>query len=98
MMKKHYSICFPYTAGLPIIMIDYYTDKSRRITLTEAKDAVFKAVLQDHHFMIEKNPSPMIAEAIHIVDNEEFERSREAWIASNADLNLRDAMDRDAGK
>ncbi len=95
-MRKHYTIALPLVDGLPILLVDHYQGgKNKTVTLKEAKDAVFKAVLQDHTFFVENNPSPLIGATITIIDKDEFERSRENWINENAAANLKEAMDRD---
>lgn len=98
-MRKHYGIVIPNVDGMPIMMIDWYQGgKHTTITLAQAKDVVFRAILQGNHVIVDDDHStPLIAECLVIVDKEEFDRSREKWIAENADKGLKAAMDADKG-
>lgn len=92
-MRKHYEIAFPVIPELPILLVDWYQGgKHRHITLQDAKDAVFKAVLQGHTLMVDDKKTELVDTKIIIIDKDEFERSRAKWIAENGDRALQAAM------
>ena len=96
-MRKHYEIAFPIIPILPILLVDWYQGgKHKNITLQDAKDAVFKAVLQGHTLMVDDEKTEFIDTKIVIIDKEEFERSKARWIAENGDKALQAAMANDS--
>jgi hypothetical protein len=98
-MRKHYGIVLPAIESMPILMIDWYQGgKHKTITLAQAKDVVFRAILQGHHVIVDPDKTtPLVAESLVIIDADEFDRSREQWIQQNADKALKAAMDADKG-
>lgn len=75
-LKSKFTIALPSDPRLPILAHDMASGRNKRITLGEAKNMVFGAVLRGDTVHAESKPDLLVATIIYIVDKDALAAAR----------------------
>lgn len=75
-LKSKYVITLPRRPSLPILASDRISGQVKRITMQDAKNMVFGAVLRGDTVHAEDHNDPLIAAIIYIVDKDALAKAR----------------------